>query len=57
MVEQHEQIVKSKGDNRKYKLITLENQIRALLIQDDEADKSAAAMDVHVGCALDPKEF
>jgi insulysin len=28
-----------------------------LLIQDDEADKSAAALDVGVGAALDPKEF
>lgn len=26
-----------------------------MLIQDDEADKSSAALDVHVGAALDPK--
>ena len=28
-----------------------------LLIQDDAADKSAAALDVFVGCSLDPKPF
>jgi insulysin len=50
-------ISKSKDDSRVYKLITLENQLRCLLIQDDEADKSAAALDVHVGSSLDPKEF
>ena len=33
----------------------LENKLRCLLIQDDEADKSCAALDVHVGCSLDPK--
>lgn len=31
--------------------------MRALLIQDDEADKSCAALDVHVGAALDPKRL
>ena len=33
----------------------LSNQLRCLLIQDDEADKSCAALDVHVGASLDPK--
>ena len=33
----------------------LDNKLRCLLIQDDEADKSCAALDVHVGCSLDPK--
>ena len=33
----------------------LGNKLRCLLIQDDEADKSSAALNVHVGCALDPK--
>jgi insulysin len=28
-----------------------------LLVQDDEADKAAAALDVGVGCSLDPKPF
>jgi insulysin len=50
-------INKSKSDKRLYKLLTLPNKLRCLLIQDDEADKSAASLDVNVGCALDPKEF
>ena len=29
--------------------------MRCILIQDDEADKSCAALDVHVGAGLDPK--
>ena len=29
--------------------------MRCLLIQDDEADKSACSLNVSVGCALDPK--
>ena len=35
-------------------MITLPNKLQALLISDPEADKSAAALDVNVGCALDP---
>ena len=31
--------------------------MRCLLIQDDKADKSCAALNVHVGAALDPKPF
>ena len=31
--------------------------MRCLLVQDDEADKSAASLDVHIGCSLDPKEY
>lgn len=50
-------ITTSKSDKRVYKLITLDNKLRALLIQDDEADKSAAALNVHVGSALEPKEL
>lgn len=41
-------------DDRKYKLIRLENGLEALLIQDDKTDKSTAAMDVKVGHLMDP---
>lgn len=51
------QIIKSKSDNREYRHVTLPNQMQCLLISDSEADKSAAALDVNVGCALDPKPF
>ena len=33
----------------------LSNELRCLLISDDEADMSCAALNVHVGCSLDPK--
>ena len=33
----------------------LPNKLRAILIHDDEADKSCASLDVHVGATLDPK--
>ena len=49
------EIETSMSDNRQYKLITLENMLQVLLISDPEADKSAASLDVGVGCALDPK--
>jgi secreted Zn-dependent insulinase-like peptidase len=48
-------IHKSSTDNRLYHYFTLPNQMRCLLISDPESDKSAAALDVGVGCALDPK--
>ena len=51
------EITKSKSDNRVYKLIRLPNKMRCLLIEDQEADFSAAALNVHVGSALDPKPF
>ena len=48
-------IIKAKRDNRSYKYIKLNNQMRCLLIQDPGTEMSAASIDVHVGCALDPK--
>lgn len=41
-------------DDRKYKLIRLDNGLEALLIQDEKTDKSTAAMDVKVGHLSDP---
>jgi insulysin len=49
------QIIKPDLDKREYKLINLENSMRCLLISDMEADKAAAAIDVHVGSGLDPR--
>lgn len=50
-------LVSSKSDSRVYKHITLPNQLQCLLIQDMDADKSAASLDVYVGSTLDPKPF
>ena len=49
------EIIKSNSDKREYRFLRLANQLQVLLISDAEADKSAASLDVHVGCALDPK--
>jgi insulysin len=55
MVEQNHELLISMSDKRQYKTVILENGLRALLIHDPDADKSAASLDVNVGCALDPK--
>ncbi|TPX51820.1 hypothetical protein SeMB42_g00517 [Synchytrium endobioticum] len=56
-VQVFEDIVKSQADDRSYRLITLPNKLDILLISDPSTDKSAAAMDVHVGHLVDPEEF
>ena len=38
--------IKSEIDKQHYRTISLENGLKALLIQDSTADKAAAAMDV-----------
>ena len=48
-------LIKSPNDKREYKLISLPNKMRCLLISDPEADKAAAAVDVHIGAANDPR--
>jgi insulysin len=50
-------IIQSKSDKREYKHFTLPNKMQCLVISDMEADKSAASLDVHVGCSLDPKPY
>ena len=47
-------IEKSLNDDRIYRLIRLRNDLEVLLIQDPSVDKSAAALDVHVGHLSDP---
>jgi len=46
--------VKSASDEREYRIVRLANGLNTLLIHDPEADKGAAAMDVHVGYWSDP---
>ncbi|KAF9103581.1 Insulinase (Peptidase M16) [Mortierella sp. AM989] len=50
-------IEKSLNDDREYRLIRLQNDLEVLLIQDSNVDKSAAALDVHVGHLTDPKNL
>jgi insulysin len=47
----------SPHDERSYRLVRLNNALEVLLIHDAKADKSAAALDVHVGHLSDPVSF
>ncbi len=47
-------IIKSPSDARRYRAITLDNGLEAMLISDPETDKAAAALDVDVGSGADP---
>lgn len=49
-------VSKSENDNRDYRYLTLSNNLRVLLISDPAAEKSAAALNVHVGSHQNPKE-
>ncbi|KAJ3270626.1 Insulinase (Peptidase M16) [Terramyces sp. JEL0728] len=49
-------ILKPDNDDREYQAIMLENELDVLLISDPHADKSSAAMDVHVGHLSDPDD-
>ncbi|KAG0225257.1 Insulinase (Peptidase M16) [Actinomortierella wolfii] len=50
-------IEKSLNDDRDYRLLRLNNELEVLLIHDPNVDKSAAALDVHVGHLSDPKNL
>ena len=43
------------ADLRRYRVVTLGNGLRALLVHDDKADKAAAALSVQVGHLADPR--
>ena len=47
----------SANDSRRYRAIRLKNDLTALLISDKDAEKSGAALDVHVGHFSDPDEL
>ncbi len=49
-------VSKSDNDNRDYRYLTLSNNLRVLLISDHVAEKSAAALNVHVGSHQNPKD-
>ncbi|KAI8074834.1 Metalloenzyme, LuxS/M16 peptidase-like protein [Gongronella butleri] len=45
------------NDERKYRLVRLNNQLEALIISDPETDRASAALDVHVGNFCDPEHL
>ncbi|CAI9736365.1 insulin-degrading enzyme-like [Octopus vulgaris] len=52
-----DKFIKSEGDKRKYRGLEVSNGMKILLISDPETDKSAAAIDVHIGDMCDPKDL
>ncbi|CAK9087091.1 Insulin-degrading enzyme (Insulin protease) (Insulinase) (Insulysin), partial [Durusdinium trenchii] len=51
-----ELVEKSPLDDRNYQALTLRNGLRVLCCSDPNADRAAAALDVHVGYFSDPDE-
>ncbi|MGR6873019.1 insulinase family protein [Pseudomonas sp. HK3] len=50
-----DQPVTSSQDNKQYRYLELDNQLKVLLISDKNADHGAASLDVNVGSLQDPK--
>lgn len=48
-------VIQPDTDDKSYKYVELPNKLRVLLISDPDADKAAAALDVHVGSLQDPE--
>jgi hypothetical protein len=57
VVVRHHEVVKSPEDDRSYRGLVLSNGLKAVLVSDPTTDKSAAALDVHVGSMSDPHEL
>lgn len=49
-------IKQSPNDDKQYRYLSLENGLRVVLVSDQHASQSAAALDVHVGSAQNPKD-
>ena len=49
-------VLRSPNDQRLYRYLQLDNKIKVLLISDEQAEKSAASLNVHVGSFQNPKE-
>jgi insulysin len=56
-LKRFDQIIKSNKDKRNYRGLLLDNELKCLLISDSLTERSAASMDVNVGCMLDPKKL
>ena len=50
-------LIKSANDKRKYRHLTLSNQLKVILIEDEETEKSSACIDVGVGSMSNPKDI
>ncbi|MCL2915366.1 insulinase family protein [Shewanella corallii] len=50
------ELISSPNDSRQYRYLILPNELRVLLVQDDQAEQAAASMAVNVGHFDDPAE-
>ena len=53
----YDEIARSEEDKRNYRGLELNNGLKVLLISDPTTDKSAAALDVHIGSMSDPRQL
>ncbi|GAB5034981.1 insulin-degrading-like metalloprotease family [Nannochloropsis oceanica] len=51
------EVQQSPADTKKYRALTLGNGLKVLLVSDSAAERSAAALDVHVGHFSDPVDL
>ena len=49
-------LIKSPNDDREYRSIKLENNLKILLISDPDTDKAAASLDISIGSAANPQD-
>ena len=54
---QYADIIKAELDSKEYKVVTLKNKVKCVLIANEKADMAAASLRVGVGSCMDPKEF
>lgn len=55
-VSDSDQVRKSPNDDRRYRYVTLENDLRVLLVSDPATDKAAAALSVYRGSFHEPED-
>ena len=50
------QVIQSPNDDREYRYLVLDNEMKVLLVSDAEADKAAAALSIGVGSTANPED-
>ncbi|XP_014603217.1 PREDICTED: insulin-degrading enzyme isoform X1 [Polistes canadensis] len=56
-IEKRYEITKSPNDKKLYRGLLLSNHMKVVLVSDPTTDRSAAAMDVHIGYMSDPEDL
>ena len=50
----NQEIIKSSSDDREYRYVRLQNDLKVILVSDEEAEKSSACLFVGTGSLNDP---